>query len=204
MFAQGTLSPALNYQPGNPAYERVWERHHRGRRGVQRSRQLHHLHRLRMDLAGRGQQPAPQRDLPRRRRSRPARSCPTPPRRPLGSPNPRDLWAWLQNYEDKTGGEVLAIPHNGNLSNGMMFALQDDFAGGAPLDADYAETRAEVGAAVRGDPDQGRWRGASLPVARGRVRRFRELGLGQPRRLGRPRRPRCCRANTPAPACSAA
>ena len=36
----------------------------------------------------------------------------------------------MQNYEDMTGGDVLAIPHNGNLSNGMMFALQDDFADG--------------------------------------------------------------------------
>lgn len=24
-FAQGTISPALNYQPGNPAYKRVWD-----------------------------------------------------------------------------------------------------------------------------------------------------------------------------------
>ena len=39
----------------------------------------------------------------------------------------------MQNYEDKTGGSVMAIPHNGNLSSGMMFALQDDFAEGAPL-----------------------------------------------------------------------
>jgi hypothetical protein len=62
---------------------------------------------------------------------------------PLGSPNPRDLWAWMQNYEDKTGGSVLAIPHNGNLSSGMMFALQDDFAEGAPLDRAYAEARAK-------------------------------------------------------------
>ena len=38
-------------------------------------------------------------------------------------------------------GDVLAIPHNGNLSNGMMFAMQDDFDEGAALDADYAATR---------------------------------------------------------------
>ena len=37
---------------------------------------------------------------------------------PLGSPNPRDLWKWMAAYEEKTGGEVLAIAHNGNLSNG--------------------------------------------------------------------------------------
>ena len=46
----------------------------------------------------------------------------------------------MQNYEDMTGGDVLAIPHNGNLSNGMMFAMQDDFANGAPFDAAYAAT----------------------------------------------------------------
>ena len=37
------------------------------------------------------------------------------------SDNPEDLWKALQNYETKTGGSVLAIPHNGNLSNGLMF-----------------------------------------------------------------------------------
>jgi hypothetical protein len=36
---------------------------------------------------------------------------------PLGSTNPRDLWKWLTAYEEKTGGRVLAIAHNGNLSN---------------------------------------------------------------------------------------
>ena len=40
---------------------------------------------------------------------------------PYGSPNERDLWKWLQSYEEKTGGHVLAIAHNGNLSNGVMF-----------------------------------------------------------------------------------
>lgn len=55
------------------------------------------------------------------------------------SEDPRDLWRHLQQYEDKTGGRVLAIPHNGNLSNGLMFALTD--RQGNPLTRDYAETR---------------------------------------------------------------
>jgi len=62
---------------------------------------------------------------------------------PVGSRNPRDLWKWMENYEKTTGGDVLAIPHNGNLSNGMMFAMQDDFASRAPFDKTYAETRAK-------------------------------------------------------------
>jgi len=61
--------------------------------------------------------------------------------KPLGSDNPRDLWDWLQMYEDKTGGKVLALAHNGNLSNGIMFPLMDSFTG-MPLDREYAETRA--------------------------------------------------------------
>ena len=60
---------------------------------------------------------------------------------PLGSDNPRDLWNWLQAYEDKTGGQILAVAHNGNLSNGIMFPMFDSFTG-RPLDGAYAETRA--------------------------------------------------------------
>ena len=58
----------------------------------------------------------------------------------LDSQDPEDLWAWLANYEDDTGGEVMAIPHNGNLSNGLMFA--DTTLGGEALTADYAQRRA--------------------------------------------------------------
>lgn len=60
---------------------------------------------------------------------------------PFGSRDPRDLWRYLENYEAKTGGDVLAIPHNGNLSNGMMFSMNDDFADGTPLDREYAQIR---------------------------------------------------------------
>jgi len=56
------------------------------------------------------------------------------------SVDPEDLWKWMANYEGKTGGRVLAIPHNGNLSNGTMFALTN--MKGEPLTRAYAESRA--------------------------------------------------------------
>lgn len=61
---------------------------------------------------------------------------------PIGSINPRDLWKWMANYEEVTRGDVLALAHNGNLSNGIMFpeAAQYD---GTELDTEYAETRAK-------------------------------------------------------------
>jgi hypothetical protein len=55
------------------------------------------------------------------------------------SNDPEDLWKALQRYEDKTGGKVLAIPHNGNVSNGLMFTLTD-FVGN-PMTKEYAALR---------------------------------------------------------------
>jgi hypothetical protein len=54
-------------------------------------------------------------------------------------PEPQDLWAYMAAYEDKTGGNVLAIPHNGNLSNGLMFS--EKTASGEPMDRAYAAER---------------------------------------------------------------
>jgi hypothetical protein len=61
---------------------------------------------------------------------------------PVGSDNPRDLWKWMAAYEQKTGGNVLAIAHNGNLSNGRMFPLIESFTG-KPVDREYAQQRAK-------------------------------------------------------------
>jgi len=56
------------------------------------------------------------------------------------SQDPEKLWEWMAAYEKNTGGRLLAIPHNGNLSNGLMF---DDvtLTTKKPIDRDYAERR---------------------------------------------------------------
>ena len=59
--------------------------------------------------------------------------------KPFGSDNPVELWKWMDAYEKKTGGNVLAIAHNGNLSNGLMFPTIEQF--GKPVDREYAEQR---------------------------------------------------------------
>ena len=53
--------------------------------------------------------------------------------------DPEDLWDYLEGYESKTGGSILAIAHNGNLSNGLMFA--NERLNGDPIDKAYAERR---------------------------------------------------------------
>ena len=60
---------------------------------------------------------------------------------PLGSTNPIDLWKWMDAYEKKTGGSVLAIAHNGNLSNGEMFPTVEAF--GKAIDPEYCQQRAK-------------------------------------------------------------
>jgi hypothetical protein len=55
------------------------------------------------------------------------------------SSDPADLWKYLENYEATTGGTVVAVPHNGNVSNGTMFS-PTDFKGN-PMTRAYAEAR---------------------------------------------------------------
>jgi len=56
----------------------------------------------------------------------------------LDSANPEDLWVWMETLRQR-GIEALAIPHNSNISNGLMFGLVD--RSGKPFDADYAARR---------------------------------------------------------------
>jgi hypothetical protein len=139
-FAQGKVSPALNYQPGNPAYKRVWDDL------IQAADEYNDPGVFTTFIAFEWTSLVSGNNLHRNVifRDGPERAGQIEPYTttpPFGSPNPRDLWTWMQGYEDKTGGNVIAIPHNGNLSNGMMFALHDDFSNGAPYDVAYAEQR---------------------------------------------------------------
>ena len=63
-----------------------------------------------------------------------------PPFSGQDSLDPRELWKALARYEATTGGEVLAIAHNGNISNGMMFP--DKSVDGEPITEAYAQMRA--------------------------------------------------------------
>ncbi|MFT5571924.1 MAG: hypothetical protein ACI9FR_000845 [Cryomorphaceae bacterium] len=57
------------------------------------------------------------------------------------SSNPEDLWNWLEDYETKSGGKIMAVAHNGNISNGIMFPEINPETG-KPLTKDYAKHRA--------------------------------------------------------------
>jgi hypothetical protein len=137
-FSQGTFPKDLMYFPGTPAYRGAWqetiaaaeENNDPGRFtafiGFEWTSNTggNNLHRnvIFRDNGDKASQVEPFTVYP-----------------PFGSDNPVELWKWMQNYEDKTGGDVLAIAHNGNLSNGRMFPLVEAF--GKRVDRDYAETR---------------------------------------------------------------
>ena len=140
-FSQGTLSEALLYQPGSTGYDNTW------RDLVQAAEEFNNPHIFTAMIAYEWTSLVAGNNLHRNVifRDGPERALQVVPflmAPPAGSPDPRDLWKWMQNYEDLTGGDVLAIPHNPNLSSGIMFALNDTFQDGAPFDREYLETRA--------------------------------------------------------------
>jgi len=61
---------------------------------------------------------------------------------PIGSIDPLDLYKYLEAYEEKTNGSVMAFAHNGNLSNGIMFPMDAQYSG-RKLDKFYVEQRAK-------------------------------------------------------------
>ncbi len=61
---------------------------------------------------------------------------------PMGSPDPLDLFNYLEDYEAKTNGAVMALAHNGNLSNGIMFPVDAQYSG-KKIDKFYVEQRAK-------------------------------------------------------------
>jgi len=140
-FSQGTLSEALLYQPGSAGYDNTWADL------VAAAEQFNEPHVFTAMIAYEWTSLVAGNNLHRNVifRDGPERALQVVPflmSPPAGSPDPRDLWNWMQNYEDDTGGDVLAIPHNPNLSNGIMFAQNDTFRDGKAFDPEYLETRA--------------------------------------------------------------
>lgn len=141
-FANGTLSKVLIYQEGNPGYSRTWKDL------VQAAEEFNEPHHFTTMISYEWTSLVKGNNLHRNiiLRDGPERALQVLPLTmtpPIGSPNPRDLWKWLENYEETTGGKAIAIPHNGNLSNGWLFALQDDFNNGAKFDLAYVTERAK-------------------------------------------------------------
>ena len=112
------------------------------------------------------------------------------------SKNPEKLWEHLAAFEQETGTEVLAIPHNGNLSNGRMFTVET-----------FDGTAAHQGARRRCAPASSR--SSKSPRSRATAKRIRSSrrttsspttrsGIGPTSTAPRPRSPRCCNGNTPA------
>ena len=58
------------------------------------------------------------------------------------SPNPEDLWAYLEAYREMTGSDVISIPHNSNVSRGNMFMTVT--YEGKPVSPDYARIRSSI------------------------------------------------------------
>jgi hypothetical protein len=141
-FSQGEMDPALlaDYSPGSPIYASVWksivdtvEQHNdpgyfTAFIGYEWTSLIagNNMHRnvIYRDGAERALLMEPLTTQP-----------------PIGSPDPMALYAWLQEYEDRTGGDVFALAHNGNLSNGIMFPSETRYDG-TPVDAEYAALRA--------------------------------------------------------------
>jgi hypothetical protein len=140
-FSQGTFPEALASLPGSPAYRSAWEAtieaaekyndpgHYTAFIGYEWTSNEGGNNRHRV-LIYRGDG------------SKASLVEPYTTLRPLGSPNERDLWEWMSAYEDRTGDRLLAIAHNGNLSNAVMFPISDTFSG-RPLDDAYVENRAK-------------------------------------------------------------
>src|SRR5215213_5211051 len=139
-FSQGTFPKALSSLPGTPAYKSAW------RETIKAAEEANDPGRFTAFVgyewtSNTGGNNLHRNVILRDNGMRASLVEPYTTQKPFGSDDPRDLWKWLAAYEEKTGGDVLAIAHNGNLSNGRMFPIIESFTG-KPVDREYAENRA--------------------------------------------------------------
>ncbi len=139
-FSRGTMPPALVYDPGAPGFRSQWDR------TIAAAEQFNEPGRFTAFIGYEWTSLAPPGDnlhrvvIYRDDAVRASQMLPYVTQPPFGSIHPEDLWDALQAYEDKTGGQVLAIAHNGNLSNGTMFPVLNP-RDRQPLTQAYVETR---------------------------------------------------------------
>jgi hypothetical protein len=70
---------------------------------------------------------------------RDSKTVPEMPFSSIDSDKPEELWKWMDNLRSN-GTTLLAIPHNGNASDGLMFPMETSY-GGSALTKQYTETR---------------------------------------------------------------
>jgi len=139
-FGKGTISKAIMPLPGTPAYQGAWQE------TIKAAEEANDPGRFTAFIgyewtSNTGGNNLHRNVIFRDNADKASRVEPYTTMKPLGSDNPVDLWKWMAAYEEKTGGNVLAIAHNGNLSNGRMFPTVEAF--GKKLDREYVATRAK-------------------------------------------------------------
>jgi hypothetical protein len=141
-FAQGKIDPEMiaEYSPGGKTYESIWEK------VVDAAERFNDPGRFTAFIGFEWTSLVAGNNLHRNvifreGASRAGQVVPYTTQAPVGSTDPLDLYEYLENYEAKTGGSALALAHNGNLSNGIMFPVDKQYTG-RKLDANYAEKRA--------------------------------------------------------------
>ncbi|NJN47425.1 MAG: DUF3604 domain-containing protein [Candidatus Competibacteraceae bacterium] len=139
-FGKGAISKAIMPLPGTPAYRGAWQE------TIKAAEEANEPGRFTAFIgyewtSNTGGNNLHRNVVFRDNADRASRVEPFTTMKPLGSDNPVDLWQWMAAYEEKTGGDVLAIAHNGNLSNGRMFPMVEAF--GEKLDLEYATDRAK-------------------------------------------------------------
>jgi hypothetical protein len=141
-FSRGTFPRALASLPGDDSYQAAWED------AIEKAEEFNEPGRFTAFIGYEWTSQAPPGNnlhrvvVFRDGADKALQTLPFTTYPPAGSIVPEDLWKHLDAYQTKTGGRVLAIAHNGNLSNGQMFPLDTNPATQQPLDKMYVETRA--------------------------------------------------------------
>ena len=142
-FSQGNVDPELlgMYSPGSPTYESVWDRVVRTAEDFNDPGRFTALIGFEWTSLVRGNN-LHRNVIFRDGAEKAGLVVPFTTQAPIGSTDPLDLYEYLEAYEANTGGSVLALAHNGNLSNGMMFPVDAQYTGRA-IDRTYVQQRAK-------------------------------------------------------------